>query len=784
MTVTVDAATEAGVTNAGRRVMIFLDIPETTVTASAIETRTVAWAGGFNKITTAGSLGQSAISLNPANYWIVLLGPIVSRGTDLRLDATLAYVGNVTGAGAGNPPVSQDTSDQHVYPPSGLGGFWNIIEIDAHGNLKIRVRPCAADVNQRQLSVSRQGAPADTVWSVDENGDMEVRSFGAGVASPSVQCFDSDGDGVRLIQTATGAVLQTSGAAGLPGDIKIATTPGSFVRPLAPVHGDAAGLRLIDDNVAVAHPAGIQLGGAAPDDAIDSSVPQNVVGLFNRVSNVQRHNTGLTKECVLGGALPSDGGGLDVDLTEGHFSVDGYYRVVAAQSVAIPDNSTRFLYCRTSDMTYQLSSTLPLLAVAYIPICKVVTLAGAISSIQDMRIKTVDINWPISIPVGCVDAIADATTPGPGCWFATVRDAVNVIRNWTNPDEGGALSWMPRSFEIVVVGQTVETAEIEIDFDGVHIRGIPGRQHWVGGAPPTHGAAHGMIVWSGDRALFHFTTSSLRHSFQHLEIAYNSAVAPAAGVDRNVFEVDALMTVDEVMIDNVQQTNFNEAADNFVYCLGISWNWTIRNCSGVTFNNGISVAFFKTLMIDGCNLAASATPLANGCGIRLNAATSATVPHRSAVIRHCDVTDFDLYGIYCGSAADVAGLKIDGNRIYDVGDTGITLERATRCCISNNTVYAGKNVLFAGTARGICLGLAAGASHNVITGNEIRISAASAAGTQYALDLPAGSNKNVATGNHFNGFGFNNAGGNNKVSEVFTDSNLDTVTVTFNIDVA
>lgn len=108
LTLTVDSVTEAGVSNAGRKVLVFLKNAKSEV--QAFEELTVIWDGSNNKIETVTALGQTlgSISTNAADYSVILLGPSVKKNTDLTLDPNVLYLGKVTGAGAGNTPSTFD----------------------------------------------------------------------------------------------------------------------------------------------------------------------------------------------------------------------------------------------------------------------------------------------------------------------------------------------------------------------------------------------------------------------------------------------------------------------------------------------------------------------------------------------------------------------------------------------------------------------------------------------------------------------------------------------------
>lgn len=103
ITLVVDSVTEAAVSNAGRKVLVWLKRAKNRQDAFA--ELTVVWDGSNNKVTVPNLMGQVAgfVSVDPADYQVALLGPTVKRNTDLSADPEVAYLGTVAGTGAGNP---------------------------------------------------------------------------------------------------------------------------------------------------------------------------------------------------------------------------------------------------------------------------------------------------------------------------------------------------------------------------------------------------------------------------------------------------------------------------------------------------------------------------------------------------------------------------------------------------------------------------------------------------------------------------------------------------------
>lgn len=188
LTMIVDSITEAAVSNAGRKVQVYQFTPSKGATSYAIATQicTVAWDGSNNKITTVdagsveGYLGQTTPSTTAGDYTVVLLGPHVSRNTDLSLDQDYAYLGTVKGAGAGNPPTVFDTSGQIVFGSSTISNLWHITRTEnvPPNRLKIDVKAIAAEegsnIDQIRVSGWDGIGGAKTVFSVDELGNVTI----------------------------------------------------------------------------------------------------------------------------------------------------------------------------------------------------------------------------------------------------------------------------------------------------------------------------------------------------------------------------------------------------------------------------------------------------------------------------------------------------------------------------------------------------------------------------------------------------------------------------------
>ncbi len=95
---------------AGRRAYIWLNTPATD-TSQYLYFGTVQWSGVFNYVDVPHVFGQSSVSTTAADYTVVIPGPTIFS-TSLIGVSGYVFLGTVVGAGAGNPPVTFDTSGQ------------------------------------------------------------------------------------------------------------------------------------------------------------------------------------------------------------------------------------------------------------------------------------------------------------------------------------------------------------------------------------------------------------------------------------------------------------------------------------------------------------------------------------------------------------------------------------------------------------------------------------------------------------------------------------------------
>ena len=188
MTMVIDSATEAGVSSAGRLVRVWKLTPAdgATTFTIALEEVTSVFTGGFNKITTAAKFGQTAISTTASDYLVTVMGPRVSRGTDLSAVPGVVYIGTCIG-NAGTPAVFDNTNQillktfqdatQVTYAPTGwlspgatnvqlaldaiVSGLGNNVSTIASGASKVAVYAPAYDT----VAAGGLGNVADSTYS-------------------------------------------------------------------------------------------------------------------------------------------------------------------------------------------------------------------------------------------------------------------------------------------------------------------------------------------------------------------------------------------------------------------------------------------------------------------------------------------------------------------------------------------------------------------------------------------------------------------------------------------
>ena len=169
----IDNVCEAGVSHAGRKALVFMKVlPANAITYSvAVEECTVTWTGAVNRITTTAKLGQDTISTTASDYTVILLGPTIRRLSSLFDADGYAYIGSVTGIGAGGTPTAFDITQQDVLEAS-LSDLSDFTRVASNGRVKIDVKAIAGESAEDQIRVTNS---AGTVrFRVTEAGDVYI----------------------------------------------------------------------------------------------------------------------------------------------------------------------------------------------------------------------------------------------------------------------------------------------------------------------------------------------------------------------------------------------------------------------------------------------------------------------------------------------------------------------------------------------------------------------------------------------------------------------------------
>jgi len=103
-------------THAGRKVLAWKVDPLSSEEAVAIQLLTVEFTGSVNRVLSNDFFGGDSKDSTAANYRVCLLGPRVTRQseTPLQSESNTWYVGQIVGAGAGNPPTSPSVANQRL----------------------------------------------------------------------------------------------------------------------------------------------------------------------------------------------------------------------------------------------------------------------------------------------------------------------------------------------------------------------------------------------------------------------------------------------------------------------------------------------------------------------------------------------------------------------------------------------------------------------------------------------------------------------------------------------
>ena len=167
LTLTVDSIFEAGVSNAGRKVLVYLKNPVSQ--ADTFEEVTVIFVGGENKIETLTSLGQplGSISTTASDYQVFAIGSTVRRNTDLSLNPDILYIGKITGDLGTTPSVFDFTGVNNLsYGLTGLTSLFGVehdLTTGEHTDIKpdtITTKPAVVGLQlDTQVNVGDEDTP-------------------------------------------------------------------------------------------------------------------------------------------------------------------------------------------------------------------------------------------------------------------------------------------------------------------------------------------------------------------------------------------------------------------------------------------------------------------------------------------------------------------------------------------------------------------------------------------------------------------------------------------------
>jgi hypothetical protein len=176
LTFNVNTLLEPGNDHSGRTVAVWKLEPGPTATTIdiALQLLTVTYGAGDNTITTADLMGQTAASTTAADYRVCLLGPVVSKDDEVRVQASgYVYLGFITGTGTGATPSSFDYTGQAVAFAT-LSDLPQVLTRDPTSDrLKIQVKADGTDETNPQIEVlDSAGSP---VFSVDGLGNVVIQ---------------------------------------------------------------------------------------------------------------------------------------------------------------------------------------------------------------------------------------------------------------------------------------------------------------------------------------------------------------------------------------------------------------------------------------------------------------------------------------------------------------------------------------------------------------------------------------------------------------------------------
>jgi hypothetical protein len=591
-----------------------------------------------------------------------------------------------------------------------------------------------------------------------------VVGTGATSGSPEIRQRTNGADGV--LRTLNGGDI-TLHAEGAGKHVVLRPGAGGLVVVEKVIYGDVGALQLKDEN-------GASVDLSSEDDiAIVPSLPQNLIGALNVTSE---HVSTLTQALgteLLEGALITAGVGLNVTISVGQFLTIGRHYAMAETSRELDDDATNYLYWDRVTKAYGNSTTShQFQAGTRVALAKVVTAAGSITSLIDLRKPLAWLNERSEILVGPAGTL--------GVHFTSVGAALRYVGENLAPSLGTS----SRNYRIRVVGHVVETqAPLVIPANGIVIEGLGGDST----APATPGKS--VIEWTGDVPLFDLNGKDYL-VFRDFVAGYNGTTAAATAADRRVVFYGSAQASSHCVFESIKVKNYGGAANTLhgvfyvAGTLGAVTNSVIRDVYATGLANfGMVIRDCQDTKIDNVRLygaPAYKNPAIEDDGVYLpKFGTSEHVR-----VRDCQVVGFAGQGIYVGGSHVV----VEANHVEDCEEWGIYVALgAVRCVVSKNSVEScstsvefadGIGIYILGDdcrvsdnyavvmndtagAGAYVVGLALNAARCTATGNNLN-AVGSGGATLCGILFGNGSvGACVVVGNHLNGRGFTDLAGGN-----------------------
>lgn len=370
------------------------------------------------------------------------------------------------------------------------------------------------------------------------------------------------------------------------------------------------------------------------------------------------------------------------------------YVLTPGPQAALPALSTRYIYFdSTGDCpTPAVAASLPLPNQEDVLLARVDTDGVGIINVIDLRHPLRDVDLRVDVLVGEYAGATDLPH------YATLAEAVAFVGEMMAPGSGTP----SRSWRILVVGNTVETAVPIVMPTGLTIEGI---RPWV----------NSKIQWSTDTALFQLNGQS-NLVFRNLFFEY-TGVGSLATPDRVVF----------------QATNASSAQLEIDRCalLGATAHGLVRVSVGAGLNDGI----IQNCIANGSDFGVYAEDGMNRMTIKNNLFQGALVPqtplklgmiHVGSFSERITITDNTLYNPYIGIRFEGKNSLIARNFTSRTHEMAIYLvngdENVIRHNILRNTTHLDAPTILP-VKTGIAIPSTSTGIRNLVEGNQVVLSA-------------------------------------------------------------